>query len=72
MSDTLTLENIERLALQLPALDRLKLAAHIYENLNNTSPNEKNPESTEMLELQKKLAKLGAWLVECEEVGRLS
>ena len=71
MSNTLTLENVEKLALQLPTLERLKLAAHIYEQLNNISTNEKNPEATEMLELQKKLAKLGAWLAECEEVANL-
>jgi len=71
MSEALTLENVEELTLKLPTLDQLKLAAHIYEQLNNTSRNEVKSEVAGMLALQERLAKLGAWLAECEQVANL-
>jgi len=71
MSETLNLESVENLVSQLPTLDKLKLAAHIYEQLNSTSQNEENTEFTGVLTLQKRLAKLGVWLAECEQVADL-
>jgi hypothetical protein len=66
MSEVLNLESVEELVSQLPTIDRLKLAAHIYEQLNNTSQNKESAEFAEMLALQERLAKLGAWLAECK------
>jgi predicted membrane chloride channel (bestrophin family) len=71
MSEVLNLESVEELVSQLPTIDRLKLAAHIYEQLNNTSQNKESAEFAEMLALQERLAKLGAWLAECEQVADL-
>jgi hypothetical protein len=71
MSETLTLEHVEELALQLPTVDQLKLAAHIYEQLSNIPQSDAKSEMVEMLALQEKLAKLGAWLAECEQVANL-
>jgi predicted membrane chloride channel (bestrophin family) len=71
MSEALNLERVEDLVSQLPTLDKLKLAAHIYEQLNSTSQNEENTEFTGILTLQERLAKLGAWLAECEQVADL-
>lgn len=67
----LNLESIEVLVAQLPTIDRLKLAAHIYEQLNSTSQSKDSTEFAGMLALQERLAKLGAWLAECEEVADL-
>jgi hypothetical protein len=55
MSEALNLERVEDLVSQLPTLDKLKLAAHIYEQLNSTSQNEENTEFTGVLALQKRL-----------------
>ena len=71
MSEVLNLENVEELVSQLPTIDQLKLAAHIYAQINSNSQNKENSEFAEMLALQERLAKLGAWLVECEQVAGL-
>ena len=71
MSETLNLESVEELVSQLPTIDRLKLAAHIYEQLNSASQGKENTEFTGILALQERLAKLGTWLAECEQVADL-
>jgi hypothetical protein len=71
MPEVLTLDRVEELVSQLPTIDRLKLAAYIYEQLNRTTQIEKNAEATGTLVLQERLAKLGAWLAECEQVANL-
>ena len=71
MSEALNLERLEDLVSQLPTIDRLKLAAHIYEQLNSNSQNKENKEFTGILALQEKLTKLGVWLAECEQVADL-
>ena len=63
MSNTLTLEEVEHLAAQLPPEERLKLAAHICEQL---SASVTYPEAGQRKDVRLGLAE--ELLAECDEV----
>lgn len=65
MSNRVTLEQVEQLTAQLPPPERLKLVAHICEQLSAT----KMAESDEEKVRQERLAQVDAWLAECDTVA---
>jgi HD superfamily phosphodiesterase len=71
MADTVNLEQAERLVAQLPSQEQLKLVAHICEQLSITLPVAFSEKSADEQARQKQLAKLDAWLAECEKVAEL-
>lgn len=71
MSDMVTLEQVEQLAVQLPPLEQLKLVAHISEWLIVTplaTPTEER--GVEQVQLER-LAQVDAWIAQCNEVAEL-
>jgi len=71
MANMVNLEQAERLVAQLPSQEQLKLVARICEQLSVTLPVAFSEESAEEWARQKRLAKLDAWLTECEQVAEL-
>ena len=71
MTSSMNLEQVEKLAMQLPAQEQLKLAARICDQLSAFPPVTVSEDSTEERARQEQLAKLDAWLAECEEVAAL-
>lgn len=71
MADTVNLEQAERLVVQLPPQEQLKLVARICEQLSVAPPVVSSEASTEERVQQERLAKLDAWLAECEKVAEL-
>jgi hypothetical protein len=65
MSNTVTLEQIEQLVVQLPPPERLKLVARICEQLS-VAPMAKNDEEEARRE---QLAQVDTWLTECDAVA---
>lgn len=65
MSNRVTLEQVEQLAVKLPPSEQLKLVAHISEQLSVTP----TVESDEKEARQKRLAQVDAWLAECDAVA---
>jgi hypothetical protein len=59
MSNPVTLEQVESLAAQLSPRDRLKLVAHVCDQLSVSAP------------LPMSDAELAAWVKECDEVAEL-
>jgi hypothetical protein len=59
MSNTVTLEQVEAMAAQLSPRDRLKLVAHVCDQLSASPP------------LPMSEAEYAAWEKECEEVAEL-
>jgi hypothetical protein len=71
MSDTVTLEQVEQLAVQLLPREQLKLVAHISEWLIGTpltTPTEER--GVEQVQLER-LARVDAWIAQCDEVAEL-
>ena len=71
MSDTVTLEHVEQLAVQLPPREQLKLVAHISEWLIVTplvTPTEER--GVEQVPPER-LAQVDAWLAQCDKVAEL-
>jgi hypothetical protein len=71
MSDTVTLERVEQLAVQLPPREQLKLVAHVSEWLIVTplaTPTEERGVGHMQLE---QLAQVDAWIAQCNEVAEL-
>ena len=64
MSDRIALEDVERLAVQLPPTDQLKLVAHVCEQLSSNATVGGNEEA-----LKERLEEVDAWLVECDAVA---
>ncbi len=71
MADTMTLEQVEELAAQLPPTEQLKLVAHICEQLSVILPVMPLREDGEERARQERVAKLDAWLAECDKVAAL-
>jgi hypothetical protein len=71
MLEFVTLEQVEELAAQLPPAERLKLVAHVCEQLSTVLPAVSLEQEAETRVRQERLAKLEAWLAECEEVAEL-
>ncbi len=65
MSDEMSLEHIEQLVVQLPPSARLKLMAHICEQLSAIPL----VNSTEEAARRERLARVDAWLTECDVVA---
>ncbi|MBI4639748.1 MAG: hypothetical protein HY731_03590 [Candidatus Tectomicrobia bacterium] len=65
MLDRVTLEQMEKLVAQLPPLERLKLVAHICEQLSVTQIAESDKEKTR----RERLVQVDAWLAECDTVA---
>jgi hypothetical protein len=65
MSSKVTLEEMEQMVAQLPPPDRLKLVAHICEQLSV----KQTAESDEEKERRERLANVDAWLKECDNVA---
>jgi hypothetical protein len=71
MLEFVTLEQVEELAAQLPPAERLKLVARVCEQLSTVLPAVSLEQEAEPRVQQERLAKLEAWLAECEEVAEL-
>ena len=71
MPELVTLPQVEELAAQLPPAERLKLVAHVCEQLSATLPPVSPNEDAEERARQERLAKLDMWLAECDEVAEL-
>jgi len=71
MADTVNLEQAEKLVAQLPPQEQLKLVARICEQLSVAPTVVSSEAGTEEWVLQERLAKLDAWLAECEKVAAL-
>ena len=71
MTNTVSLEQLEELATQLPLGERLKLVVHICQQLSAALPAEPVAESSEERAQQERLATLEAWLAECDKVAEL-
>ena len=71
MASTVSLEQLEELATQLPLAERLQLVAHICQQLSTALTAEPAAESAEERARQERLAKLEAWLAECDKVAEL-
>ena len=69
MATTLNLEQAEKLVAQLPPLEQLKLAARICDQLSVSPVAAPLEQSTKDWVRQERLAKLDAWLDECEKVA---
>ena len=65
MSDPVTLEQVEQLVVQLPPAERLKLVAHICEQLSTVPIAERDGEKAR----RERLAQVDAWLAECDAVA---
>ncbi len=65
MSNTVTLEQIEQLVVQLPPPERLKLVARICEQLSAAPMAESDEEEAR----RERLAQVDAWLAECDAVA---
>ena len=65
MSNTVTLEQIEQLVVQLPPPERLKLVARICEQLSVAPMAESDEEKAR----RERLAQVDAWLAECDAVA---
>ncbi|MBI3302645.1 MAG: hypothetical protein HYZ72_11320 [Deltaproteobacteria bacterium] len=71
MTEPVTLEQVAALAAQLPPADRLKLVVYVCEQLSIVLPAVSPEANAEERARQERLAKLDAWLAECEEVAEL-
>ena len=71
MTSTVSLEQLEELATQLPLTERLQLVAHLCQQLSSALTAEPAPESSEERAQQEPLARLEAWLAECDKVAEL-
>ncbi len=71
MADPVTLDQVEELVAQLPLTEQLKVAARIFEQLSTALPAVPFEASAEERARQGRLAKLDAWLAECEKVAAL-
>ena len=71
MASTVNLEQLEELATQLPLAERLQLVAYICQQLSTALLAEPAAESSEERRRQEQLAKLEAWLAECDKVAEL-
>ena len=67
MPEPVTLEQVEVLVAQLPPIERLKLVAHVCEQLSTVLPVIPPGERAS----QNQSAKLDTWLAECDEVAEL-
>ncbi len=65
MSNGVTLDEVEKLATRLPPPERLKLVAHVCEQLAGTVPREAVVESTD----PEHLRRVDAWLAECDAIA---
>lgn len=65
MSDEITLENVERMAMKLPPRDRMKLVTRIREQLSAAASVDTNPEHVGV----ESLTKVDAWLADCDAVA---
>lgn len=65
MSNRVTLEQVEQLVVQLPPPERLKLVAHICEQLSATPTAESDEEKSR----RERLVQVDAWLAECDTVA---
>jgi hypothetical protein len=65
MSNRVTLEQLQQLAVQLPPQEKLKLMSHLCEQLSvkQTSVNDEEQARRE------RLAQVDAWLAECDAVA---
>lgn len=71
MSDTVTLEQVEQLAVQLSPREQLKLVAHVSEWLIVT-PLTASMEERGVGHVQlERLAQVDAWIAQCNEVAEL-
>jgi hypothetical protein len=66
MADTITLEQVEELAAQLPPIDQLKLVAHICEQLSVVLPATSNGEELAQRERE---AQVDALLAELDAIA---
>ena len=71
MSDKVTLEQVEQLAVQLPLREQLKLVAHISEWLIVTPLVTPTEERGVEQVLPERLAQVDAWLAQCDKVAEL-
>lgn len=71
MAETVNLEQAEKLVVQMPPREQLKLVARLCEQLSVDPPAALTEDSTEGWLRQERLAKLDAWLAECEKVAAL-
>ena len=71
MASTVNLEQLEELATQLPLAERLQLVAYICQQLSTALLAGTAAESSEERGRQEQLAKLEAWLAECDKVAEL-
>ena len=65
MSDEITLENVERMAMKLPPQDRMKLVTRIREQLSAGAIVDASPEHLGV----DSLMKVDAWLADCDAVA---
>ena len=66
MSNSVTLEEVERLVTQRPAPERLKLVAHVCEQLATAAPREAGVERID----REHLARVNVWLADCDAVAK--
>jgi hypothetical protein len=71
MANQVTLEQVEQLAAQLPPPERLKLVARICECLIPERGIVISAAEEEEQARQERLAKVDAWVAECERVAEL-
>jgi len=71
MASSISVEQLEELAAQLPPTERLKLVVHICQQLSAALPVGAPAASSEERAGQERLAKLDAWLAECDKVAEL-
>ena len=71
MASSISVEQLEALAAQLPPTERLKLIVHICQQLSVAMPVEAPAASPEERAEQERLAKIEAWLAECDKVAEL-
>ena len=68
MSD-ITLEQVEKLVVQLPPSDQLKLVSRVSEWLSVMLPAPPTEEPVEKQARQERLAQIDAWIAKCDEVA---
>lgn len=71
MANTITLEQVEELATQLPPTEQLKLVAHLCDQLSTTLPVAPAEKDIDEQARQEWEAPVNAWLTECEQIAEL-
>ena len=71
MAEPVTLAHVEAMAAQLPLAERLKLVAHVCEQLSVALPATTLERQAKVPEGQEQAEQIEQWLTECEAVSEL-